>query len=358
MNIAIVLPPRFTFNRAMPNSIETVVRTLNRHLCDHSVITVIADEGAADHGDLSVLTVPAEPNRWRRTDHVIDILRDLGPDLLELHQHAPTARHIACAFPGIPSLFYRHNYIKPPTGWFRRWRHRRRNADFDAHVFVSTAARDAFAEAFPEFAATSHAVLNGIDVADWHAAADPASRLIAYAGRAAPEKGFGEFCAALGPVLEAHPDWQAGICGSAWDTHRDWAEAQVAPLDRFGDRVTVARDQPLAAVRDLLARAAIAVVPSHIFESFGLAAVEAHVAGAAVISSGRGGLREASGPHAVYVDPVTPDSLANAIAGLIEDPDERLRLARAGQDHAETHHSAAARAAELDALRTRIAKAS
>ncbi|MEO1494794.1 MAG: glycosyltransferase family 4 protein [Pseudomonadota bacterium] len=357
MKIAIVLPPRFTFDRAMPNSIETVVRTLNRYSRYRAEITVIADEGADQHGDLTVLTVPAERNRWRRTAHVIEALREIGPDLLELHQHAPTARRIARALPGIPSLFYRHNYVKPPSGWFRRWRHRRRNQEFDAHVFVSKVARDAFAAAFPEFGGTSHAILNGVEIADWHAEPDPARRLIAYAGRAAPEKGFGEFCAAVDRVLDAHPDWSAGIYGSAWTTHGAWAEAQVASLERFGARVEIARNQPLDAVQALLARAAIVAVPSHIFESFGLAAVEAHAAGAAVISSGRGGLREASGPHASYVDPITPGSLAAAITALIQDPDERLRLARDGQAHAVSNHSAAARAAELDALRTRMVSA-
>ena len=43
MKIAIVLPPRFTFDRAMPNSIETVVRTLNRYSRYRAEITVIAE---------------------------------------------------------------------------------------------------------------------------------------------------------------------------------------------------------------------------------------------------------------------------------------------------------------------------
>lgn len=354
MKIAIVLPPRFTFDPVLPNSIETVVRTLLRHSKYHAQIKVFADEGATHPGGLDVQTVPAEKNRKHRTAHVITALRQWQPDLLELHQHAPTASRIAQAFPDVPSIFYRHNYINPPHNPLQRWRHRRRNRDFHAHVFVSQAAQDAFTGVFQDFSPTSHVVRNGIEVEDWLASVDPESRLIAYAGRAAPEKGFGEFCAAIQAILPNHPDWKAEIYGAAWETHAAWAEAQTAPLEGFGDRVIIKRDQPLDAVKDLLARAAIAAIPSHIQEAFGLSAVEAHAAGAAVISSGSGGLPEASGEHAIYIDPVTATTLANAMETLMNNPDMRLRLAREGQTYAIENHTAEARSADLDALRDRL----
>ena len=354
MKVAIVLPPRFTFDRVLPNSIETVVRTLNRHSKSTNDINVFADVGASEHGDQHVRTVPAEKNRRRRTAHVIEALKGWQPDLLELHQHAPTARLIARAFPKTPSIFYRHNYINPPANRLQHWRHHRRNRDFTAHVFVSTAARDAFTSVFQEFKATSHVILNGIEPEDWQADIDPNRRLIAYAGRAAPEKGFGEFCQAIAEILPQYPEWTAEIYGSAWETHGDWADAQISALKPLGERVIVKQNQPLVEVQSLLKRAAIAAIPSHIKEAFGLSAVEAHVAGAAVISSGSGGLREASGPHALYIDPVTTESLANAMKSLINNSEERLRLAREGQAFAVETHSAKARAAELDALRERL----
>jgi len=81
-----------------------------------------------------------------------------------------------------------------------------------------------------------------------------------------------------------------------WEEHRLWAEPHVAPLRRYGDRVRLLHSAPLAEVRSWMKRAAIALVPSTWAEPFGLTALEAHAAGAALVSSGRGGLREASGP--------------------------------------------------------------
>ena len=129
----------------------------------------------------------------------------------------------------------------------------------------------------------------------------------------------------------------------------------MAPLRRFEDRFQLQMNQPIGSVQALLKRAAIAAVPSQYFEAFGLAAIEAHVAGCAVLSSGIGGLREASGDHALYVDPITADSVAKGLNRLIGDAQFRDTLAREGQSFAIAEHDAPKRARELDALRERIA---
>ena len=86
-------------------------------------------------------------------------------------------------------------------------------------------------------------------------------------------------------------------------------------------------------------------------EALGLTALEAHAAGCALVSSGRGGLREASGDHALYVEVDGPDPLAAALERLITDPETRLALARSGQAFVAQVHAPEARAAQLDRLR-------
>jgi glycosyltransferase involved in cell wall biosynthesis len=139
-----------------------------------------------------------------------------------------------------------------------------------------------------------------------------------------------------------------------WHIHKDWAEPVVRTLERFGDRVSIRPNAPLSEVQAVTRRAAIALTPSRVREGLSLSALEAHAAGAALISSGRGGLREASGPHAIYIDPDRPAVLAEAIIGLIDDPDRRRAIARAGQAHVARVHSPAARAGELDVLRASL----
>lgn len=351
MRIAIILPWSFRFDRAKPRSIETVIRTINAHSRFRDQITVIADSGADDHGDMAVWTVDGSGGRWRRTRQVIDRLRADPPDLLELHQHIPTARRIADALDPVPAILYRHNPTRGKLGPLEGLRQSWIQKPFRARIFVSAFNADDHTRRFPHLAASTFAVPNPIDPEPWWHGSEDKEPVIAFTGGASPEKGLGELCAALTELLPRYPTWRAEILALRWHKHAAWSEHQVGPLAGLGDRVTIKRDQPIAAVQETLKRAAIAVVPSVYEEPFGLAAVEAHAAGAAVVSSGRGGLREASGDFAVYVDPITGPGLAQGIERLIRDPAGRTQLAAQGQDYVVRVHSPAVRADELDAIR-------
>ncbi len=65
-------------------------------------------------------------------------------------------------------------------------------------------------------------------------------------------------------------------------------------------------------------RAAIAMIPSKWREPFGRTCLEAHAGGAAVISSGSGGLREISGDAALYATDAEVDGLIDALRRLID----------------------------------------
>lgn len=351
---AIVLPAGYRFSEARPNSIETVVRTLAGAAEDRRSLMIFADQGADDHGDLPVTTVPRIKDRARRADIVADAVRSWDPELIEAHQHAPTASRLARAFPDRPVVLYRHNMTPPPRGWLSRWRYHHRLKPIAAHLFVSETARSDFERDYPAFAGRAFAVPNPIDARPW--LADPEARepLIAFAGRATPEKGLDLLCQALPRLLGRHSAWRAELLLADWSMHGGWAEGPLRALEPLGDRVRVIRDAPLAQVRSTLQRAAIVAVPSVWKEPFGLAALEAHAAGAAVVSSGTGGLKEASGEHAAYVEPLTAETLATALEQLILDPAERSRLARSGQAFVADAHSPERRAAQLEALRRRI----
>jgi glycosyltransferase involved in cell wall biosynthesis len=76
------------------------------------------------------------------------------------------------------------------------------------------------------------------------------------------------------------------------------------------------------------------VISSRIRETFGRTALEAHAGGAAVISSGNGGLREVSGEHALYLPRIGPAEIAQAVERLIANSAERDRLAAEGHARA------------------------
>lgn len=351
---AIVLPAGYRFSEARPNSIETVVRTLAGAAPADAPYMIFADEGASDHGDLPVTTVPPIKDRGARAGPVAAAVRAWGADLIEAHQHAPTASRLARAFPSTPVVLYRHNMTPPPGDWFSRLRYHHRLAPITAHLFVSETALADFQTDYPAFGGRAYAIPNPIDARPWQADPHDRARLIAFAGRATREKGLGLVCEALPRLLERHPDWRADLLLADWGMHKAWAEQPLQALKPLGDRVRITTDAPLAEVRSTLQRAAIVLVPSIWKEPFGLAALEAHAAGAAVVSSGAGGLREASGEHALYMDDLTTEALIRAVDRMIADPAERLRLAHAGQAHVARAHSPARRALELQALRRRI----
>ncbi|MBK1976854.1 glycosyltransferase family 4 protein [Brevundimonas diminuta] len=330
---------------------ETVARTLAR--ADKGEVRVFCCEGAQDHGDLPVQTLPAA----NRLKTLRQALADYRPDVIEFHQQTQQAVALGPHFRDAAITLYRHNAVKPPRHVIDRWRYERRYDRMDGLIFVSEAARLDFLKGFPRLEAKALAVPNPIDLDLWRASVEVREPLIAFAGRAMPEKGVDLICAALPAVLERHPDWRAVLMLNDWERHADWAAPHVAPLERFGDRVRVLKSAPLAQVRAEMQRAAIALTPSVWAEPLGLTALEAHAAGAALISSGRGGLREASGPHAVYVDDLTAEGLGEAIDSLIIDPARRLTLARAAQAYVSETHTPEHRAAQLHDLRERLVRA-
>ena len=351
MRVAVVMPRGCQMSRARPNSMETVAGALLAPSRLRDQTHVICDAGASDPALRDLVAVPAGLSKARRVEAVARTLESLNSNYVEHHQQLESSAALARRLPGRVHVLYRHTRIRPPRGLVDRLRYGARLAAFDRLVFVSEAARAEFAADYPDFADRASAVCNPIDVTGW--TADPADRdpLIVFSGRAMAEKGLEPLCQALEGVLDRFPDWKAALMLGDFEQHAAWAEPRLKPLERFGDRVAIHRSASLARVKAVTRRAAIAVTPSFVAEALGLSALEAHAAGAALISSGRGGLREASGPHAVYVETPTAAALAEALSGLILDPVGRVALARAGQEFVTAHHTPAVRAAELDALR-------
>ena len=130
---------------------------------------------------------------------------------------------------------------------------------------------------------------------------------------------------------------RASWCRIRWPPTRSRRrfEALRAAAEDFNGRIRVDANVPYAEVKTAWERAAVGMVLTTGPEPFGRTALEALASGAALITSGRGGLAEICGPCAVTVDPGDADRLAAALGELLDAPERRAELARAGRERVE-----------------------
>ncbi|MFT4091129.1 MAG: glycosyltransferase family 4 protein [Asticcacaulis sp.] len=351
MKIAIVLPRGFQFCEFSPNSIETVVRSLNTPDISPHDVYVLCEAGARQRGPIKVIEIAQGSNRKSYHQQMLAALKALKPDFIEFHQHTVSMSKLARDMAHTPNALYRHNYVRPPKHLLDHWRIQWRNRHFKGFIFVSQATKNAFIEHYPQYRPKSFTVSNPIDATLWPGDVDRKTNTIVFCGRAAPEKGLAPLCEALAQTLPEYPQWSARLILGKFATHAQWTEAQISKLNH---QAHIFKDLPLTEVKAQMSDAAIAVVPSLWEEPFGLTALEAMAAGCAVISSGRGGLIEASLEHALYLDKVSADEISEALKKLMDNTEMRKDMASSGQTMVQMRQTMALRADDLEFARQNI----
>ncbi len=353
MRVAVVLPRGLSFSQTTPTSIDSVVRYFADASTNRDNITILTSPVKDPPPDLNVVSVPEGSNRRHYAQKVVSLLKDIKPDLIEIHQQISTASYCARAFPKIPVILYRHNFMKEPQNrlslWYRRYHHRH-----IAHfIFVSQKAVRHFRRHLPYAAERVSPILNAIPAEPWCGDVKNKEKLIVFSGRTEPRKGFAEACQGVAFALKKRPDWRAVFLCTEWDMHQEFAENATACLEPVKDQVLILKNQPITAVQSWLKKSAVALVPSF-NEPFGLVALEAHHAGAALVSSGTGGLREVSGACALYLQQITADQIDHALSFFMTHEKTRLDYAQKGQDRARTIFDIHDFSRKLDRLREEI----
>jgi len=113
---------------------------------------------------------------------------------------------------------------------------------------------------------------------------------------------------------------------------------------RLADRLSISRKVELLDDCDdaellRLYRGAVALVFPSFWEGFGLPVAEALASGTPCIASNRGGLPEAGGSLALYVDPCDHQAIADAMLRTMVDEDHRARVRREGPRWAQQFES-------------------
>jgi glycosyltransferase involved in cell wall biosynthesis len=155
---------------------------------------------------------------------------------------------------------------------------------------------------------------------------DPASPpRVVYAGRLVPEKGVDLLTLAFADIAAEIPDVVLEVAG---DGPERVALERLALHLGVAPRVTFHGWLPPDRMPDFLAGAMVAVLPSRVEEGFGMALIEAGLAGCALVGTDLGGTRDIvhHGRTGLLVAPNDALGIADAVIHLLSRPDEARRL--------------------------------
>lgn len=201
----------------------------------------------------------------------------------------------------------------------------------DHVITVSERARDDIAEAFHRPPATIGVIHNGIDTERFRPLSSVQRRsdlLVATASADAPLKGLSVLLDAMAQLRGRFPMLRLVVVGRA---RPGGATARRLEQLSLQDCVEFRSGLSTAALVELYAEATVAVVPS-LYEGFGLPAGEAMACATPVVSSDGGALPEIVADAGLVVPAGDSGALADAVAGLLADPERRAALGAAGRE--------------------------
>ena len=335
LKIAYVLLRNAHFGPRLASSVELCVRDLvlySRHVRTTLVACPPVD-GPFEGVEIATIPDVSVGGNVAKALGVARLLRRRGIDIAVVENHLPAASLIA-ATSGARVLLHSHAYETAPRGAAGIAAARLKVAPLAGLAFVSEDALARFRANFPFARAPMRAIPNGLDMQDWSAteAKDPT---IVGVGRALADKGHIEAMAAIASALKGRPDWSARFILSAAEREPETVRTLRNAAETSGGRVRIDANMPHAEVKAAWEKAAIGLALTRTPEPFGRTALEALASGTALIASGLGGLAEVCGPCAVTVDPNDAKGLAAALGALMDAPDRRADLARAGRRRVE-----------------------
>jgi glycosyltransferase involved in cell wall biosynthesis len=201
-------------------------------------------------------------------------------------------------------------------------------------VTVSERSREDIAAAFGMQPAAISLVYNGIDTEEF--CPQPAInkipyRIMATASADAPLKGVVYLLQALASLAAEFPEANLLMVGRP---KPDGDTDKLIKALGLTERITFVSGISTEQLVEYYAQAEVVVVPS-VYEGFGLPAGEAMACGVPVVSTSGGALPEVVGDAGLLVPVRDSDAIAQKVAELFNDPEQRERLAIAGRKRIE-----------------------
>ena len=346
--IAYVLLRNSSFGPKGAAAVELCVRDLIRHSRYQRSTLVVCPKVEEPFEGIEIDTVHdvAFGGNLAKAWAVGQRLKRRGVDIAVVENHLPAAAVVAAAS-GRPVILHSHAYEKAASGALKRAERNLELKRLDGLAFVSEDCLARFRMNFPGATAPMRVIPNGLDMRDW-SSAGAKDKVILSVGRGLDDKGHREAMAAIARVLKTRPEWSARFILSAVDREPETVRGLRDAAAPFGERVRIDANLPYAEVKAAWATAAVGVALTKTPEPFGRTALEALASGAALVTSGFGGLAEVCGRDALTVDPTDAEAVAAALAGLVNSQEQRERLAAAGRARVEPLYDMPAVAERMD----------
>ena len=271
------------------------------------------------------------------------------PDLVQYHFGSPTPVHAVVArLLGAKNVMRDHGsrtvLIPPPSGLVDRLKRLRRaliGRAMDLYLPVSAYNGEQIRNEVGVAEDKIRVLHNSIDLERFRPASDLEEKarirrvlgfpetgpILAYIGQLTEEKGIPDLLAVQQELLAARPELSTIWVGTGPLAEKVAASAGPRTLV-LGKRTDVA---------DILRAADLVVAPSLWFEAFSLALAEAAATELPAVASRIGGIPEvvADGETGLLIEPGDRTALREALLRLIDDPDLRRRMGRAGRARVE-----------------------
>jgi len=163
---------------------------------------------------------------------------------------------------------------------------------------------------------------------------------IVFSGKPVGHKGVKELFESLVILLNKYPNYNALIMSAFFSKKNKYRKTIKEILQKpelqqllIEKRILLQESLSIKEVFNNLLQSEIALMLTKSAEPFGLSCLEYHLASCAVVSSGKGGLKEISSDYAMFLKQVTSKEIVEQVSYLIENPAFATELARKGNEY-------------------------
>lgn len=293
-----------------------------------------------------VLTFKAK-NKTDYYHQVVDFIRSLPQSLIIVEVHHETELAViikkqlnnkvkVCLIKHGPTL-YRKWHLKVP--FIKKFQGKHTISKLTYLFSISNYCTNQFKKNYPEYSYKFLTLYNSYGYLDVNSIPtnDYSNYTIGFVGKPLKIKGFDYFIEATNKFIQKFSQWNINIVAAKFRKKKKYIkllEEVKSNPNLPKDKIKIFTQLPRDEVMQVLSKTTIYIVPSKFIESFGLATLEAHLAGCIVISSGSGGLKEVSGDYAYYLPKLDSNNIYKVLEYINSHLDEAITKAKAGKARA------------------------